>query len=1620
MNSTLTSLPSLGKFIAAYRRLVRASRKASKVVISKNQPSVLWQLIHKTCLFTLISATSLHATTFTVNSLTDTKPTTGGNGSATSGDLRYCITQANNGAYAVPYDITFTVTGKITLAGRDLSITRDLTISGPGRISLTIDGNNASRIFYISPGHTVTLSGLTIMKGNGSGSGRGGGIYNNNSTLTLNACTVSDCTDTLSGASSMEGGGICSYANGSNAVLNINNSTITGNNGWKGGGIYNYALGSGTATLNLSGTTVSNNTGGYGGGIESYGLGTAVAATITNSTITGNTASGNFGGGGIMSQGDSANGSSSMTITNSVISNNRVTVSAGFSYPSGGGILNGGGTNGPNRMYLTDCTISGNTSDWTGGGVTNMGWTSSTQTMLLMNRCTVSGNQSKGSGGGIFNTGGGSFLEVNNSTIASNTVSGTSGQQRGGGIRNQPSGNGNMAWAKLTNSTISGNAAVDGGGGIANDLPSSGSGNTAYLILANTLLALNPTGANFSKSGGTGLSSGYNLCDDNSASALLTATGDKNNQAAGLQVDGSNKPVLQNNGGLTSTIALLPTSLAIDAGKAADDWVSNAPATTDQRSSTRPFDIATMTNAVGGDGSDIGAFELTTHSLALSGSPANYGSVSGAGTKLWGSTVITTATPDSGYVFENWTESGAVVSTSASYSFTQKEDRTLMANFRVATPAHLQVEQPVGRVLVNGTSTVDFGSVTLPTSGSQTFTLRNTGEMPLLLGTIMMDGDQAGDFGISTSPGTIIEPGAITTLTIAFTPGATGLRVAAIHLPSNDASSPFDVPLTGTGIALPALSTVAASNLTAVSATLTGTTHPHSSSATVTFEYGLTTSYGLTAAATPSPVTGNAAMSVSAAISGLAPSTLYHFRLKGVNAVGTDYSPDVIFMTPSNIATLSNLTVSSGTLVPAFNSMTTAYAMLVPGSTSSLTFTPTTMHAQATAQVTGPAALGFSGNLFNVAVTAEDGITTRICTITVLRLPFVTVPAEQITALGSQKDIVATVAGAVSQKWKKNNVDMALATGTTLSIASAALTDAAIYSLTATNTAGSTTSVPATRLAVVKRTLSALTVIKGGTISYTVTAAAPTGMALSYQWFRGNAPLANGTAASGAIVAGATTSKLTITKATKAEQAAYTCRITMGSASLDTLPGNVTEINPPSITTTTVPAAAVSVPFSWQLASDENPTSFAVSGLPSVIAASAAGLISGTPNVSGTFKLKVSAKNRAGTGAIQEFTLIIDELPTGTAGTFTGLLTRDTSINGSLGGWIKLDVASTGTFTGSLKNGTASYPLSGRLLASLTGNPTVALPIKRSTPLPALTLSLICDGANNTITGTLADSSATAFLDGRRNVWSGSSAASSAASYNASIDVPAGSENDAAQPLGTGWQQMTVTAAGAASGIGRTADGVSYSFSGGLWPDRALPQFVLLYSNHGSLIGLPQIATGATVVDNRVTGWVEQIKTAAASTKDRTYNTCIPLLRRVVDGAPWVKPTTASPVVLGLPDAAANARIIFTKGDVESSTQFASLAQTFRINKNNTTTFAAKTSGNPCGVTMTIIPSTGLFSGKLTLTDTVSGKAVPRIVDYAGILLSHRSKGSGYFLLPGLSVSTTTAPILGGRIEVTP
>lgn len=169
----------------------------------------------------------------------------------------------------------------------------------------------------------------------------------------------------------------------------------------------------------------------------------------------------------------------------------------------------------------------------------------------------------------------------------------------------------------------------------------------------------------------------------------------------------------------------------------------------------------------------------------------------------------------------------------------------------------------------------------------------------------------------------------------------------------------------------PAVVTTAASGITLISATINGTINANNATVASSFEYGLTAAYGSTIIGVPASVTGSSVTPISAALSGLTPCTLYHYRAKGISGGLTVYGGDLTFNTANgtplsstNAATV--VTGTTATLNGVINAnlvsttvtfdygLTTAYGTTVPGNPSPVTGnSPTPVFANITGLLPG-------------------------------------------------------------------------------------------------------------------------------------------------------------------------------------------------------------------------------------------------------------------------------------------------------------------------------------------------------------------------------------------------------------------------------------------------------------------------------------------------------------------------------------------------------------------------------------------------------------------------------------------------------------------------------------------
>ena len=102
----------------------------------------------------------------------------------------------------------------------------------------------------------------------------------------------------------------------------------------------------------------------------------------------------------------------------------------------------------------------------------------------------------------------------------------------------------------------------------------------------------------------------------------------------------------------------------------------------------------------------------------------------------------------------------------------------------------------------------------------------------------------------------------------------------------------------------------------------------------------------------------------------------------GDNITSSNSGTNVQIFIPSTNANLASLSLSSGSLSPAFNSGTISYTATVDSASVSINAT-----AAAGASLTGAGAknLNYGGNSFNIVVTAEDGTTKKTYTVNINR-----------------------------------------------------------------------------------------------------------------------------------------------------------------------------------------------------------------------------------------------------------------------------------------------------------------------------------------------------------------------------------------------------------------------------------------------------------------------------------------------------------------------------------------------------------------------------------------------------------------------------------------------------------
>ena len=218
------------------------------------------------------------------------------------------------------------------------------------------------------------------------------------------------------------------------------------------------------------------------------------------------------------------------------------------------------------------------------------------------------------------------------------------------------------------------------------------------------------------------------------------------------------------------------------------------------------------------------------------------------------------------------------------------------------------------------------------------------------------------------SPVTGTSDTAVTAGISGFSPGTTiHYRVVAAN--SSSTTSGADMIFTTTPNP-PAVSNLQTSSFTSSSAQLLASVNTNGGSTVVTFEYGLTTSYGASTPAWQSPLASGSA-TVNGQISGLTGGTLYHYRARVVNAGGEITSYDNTFTTAAANAAAPSVTTQAALPV---NSIAATFNGIVNGNGYNTTvffdFGTTTQYASSifvTTNVSGSSNTAVSANVNNLS-----------------------------------------------------------------------------------------------------------------------------------------------------------------------------------------------------------------------------------------------------------------------------------------------------------------------------------------------------------------------------------------------------------------------------------------------------------------------------------------------------------------------------------------------------------------------------------------------------------------------------------------------------------------------------
>jgi len=388
-------------------------------------------------------------------------------------------------------------------------------------------------------------------------------------------------------------------------------------------------------------------------------------------------------------------------------------------------------------------------------------------------------------------------------------------------------------------------------------------------------------------------------------------------------------------------------------------------------------------------------------------------SVSNATTSITVTPTITDATATikvNGTAVASGTASGAIslsVGTKVITTVVTAQDGTTTKTYTVTvTRVPSAIATLSGLVLSSGTLSPTFTSATMSytasvpnatTSITVKPTVTDTTATIKVNGTTVASGVASGAISLSVGTNTI-------TTVVTAQDGITQATYAVTVTRAPSAIATLSGLVLSSGTLSPTFAAATISYTASVpNATTSITVKPTVTDATATIKVnGTSVASGTASGAIPLSVGSNVITTVVTAQDGISTTT---------------YTLTV--MRISNVATLSGLVLSSGTLNPTFAAATISYTASVTNATTSITVTPTVTDAAATIKVNGTTvasgvasgsiSLTVGTNTITTVVTAQDGTTTKTYTLTVTRVSNVATLSGLVLSSGTLSPAFATV-----------------------------------------------------------------------------------------------------------------------------------------------------------------------------------------------------------------------------------------------------------------------------------------------------------------------------------------------------------------------------------------------------------------------------------------------------------------------------------------------------------------------------------------------------------------------------------------------------------------------------------